>query len=252
MKALFANDAEFQALASHKAQLDASHVQVLLQNDITLTADADWRAIDFDMNGKTVFLQGWDLIVRKPQGTGRFTSGNLINPTGFSTANGAYRSGDWWTFAGKPYGDLNIYQNFTVPKARNVYVKFKTRSWNKSGYAQYVSAGIDSLDNLVSKFQSGTGSSANTYIQFTGIYTRSGLAAGSTHQLRATNHTGWTQAGFFCISPTSYLTFDIPEGEEYANSGILLGGANDNDFTGIGLEVHKTWRQRQRFYRHWP
>ncbi len=236
---LFGSDAEYQALVPYTNEL-ATAFSVVLQNNVSLTADADWRAFDFDMNEKTVSLQGWDLIVHKPQGTGRFTSGNLINPLGFSTANGAYRSGDWWTFAGKPYGDLNIYQDFTVPKARNVYVRFKTRSWNKSGYAQYVSAGIDSLDNLVSKFQSGTGSSANTYIKATDIYTRSGLAAGSTHQLRATNHSGWTYAGFFCISPTSYLTFDIPEDEEYVNSGITLGGANDDDFTGIGLQVYKT------------
>ena len=35
--------------------------------------------------------------------------------------------------------------------------------------------------------------------------------------------------GYFCLSPTSYLTFDILEGEEYVDSGIVLGGADERE-----------------------
>ena len=146
-----------------------------------------------DHAGKTVSLQGWDLVVHMPQGTGRFTAGNLINPIGFSTAYSSYRSGDWYTFAGKPdYGKKRVFQSFTVPKARNIYFKCKTRSWNKSGYAQYVSGGVDALYNLLNWFQTGTSSTTTAHIQTIGIKTVSGLAAGSTHELQFTNHNGWT------------------------------------------------------------
>ena len=237
---LFGSDTEYQALVPYTNEL-ATAFSVVLQNNVSLTADADWRAFDFDMNGKTVSLQGWDLIVHKPQGTGRFTSGNLVNPTGFSTAYSSYRSGDWYTFAGKPdYGKKRVYQSFTVPNARNIYFRCKTRSWNQSGYAQYISGGVDGLYTLLNWFQTGTKTTTTSHILTTDIKVVSGLAAGSRHELQFTNHNGWTYAGYICLSPTSMLTFDIAEGEEYVNVGITLGGANDNDFTGMGLQVHKT------------
>ena len=244
MKALFANDAEFQGLASHKADLEAAHAPVLMQSDITLTADADWSAIDFDMNGKTVTLRGWDLTVRKPQGLGRITSGNLINQTAFSLAHSAWHDGGgWYGFAGSQansYGNKDVYQSFTVPKARDVYLQFRVHSWNNSGYAQYVCAGINSVNNLVNRFQSGTASSASSYYQTTSIYTKSGLNPGTSYELEFTNYGGYTYAGDIFLCPLSKLIFDIPENDEYVLTGITLGGTSDVDFSGIGLHVHKT------------
>ena len=244
MKALFANDVEFQGLASHKAELEAANVQVFLQNNITLTTDTDWSAMDFNLNGKVVALQGWDLIVRKPQGEGRITSGNLINQTAFSVAYGAWNAGGgWYGFAGSQansYGNRDVFQSFTVPKARDVYLQFRVHSWNNSGYNQYVSAGIDSVNNLIKDFQSGTKTSASSYYRTTGILKRSGLAEGSTHELQFTNSGGYTYVGDIFLCPTSKLIFDIPENEEYDLDGITLGGASDVDFSGIGLCVCKT------------
>ena len=240
---VFGSNAEYQSLVPYTNEL-ATAAGVFLQNNITLTADADWSAIDFNMNGKTVTLKGWDLTVRKPQGTGRFTSGNLINQTGFTTTDYSYQDGSWYVLKGKEAngnypGTKRLYQSFTVPKSRNLYLKFKTRSWDKSGYYQYVGAGIDAPTNIVSSFNSGTATTAITYIRTAGPYTKSGLTAGSSHELEFTNFTGWTYVGYICLCPLSRLTFDIPEGEEYVNSNITLGGNSDDDFTGIGLEVHK-------------
>ena len=242
---LFANDAEYQALVPYTNELATAFGGVpYLQNDLTLTADADWRAMDFNINGKTIVLKGWDLYVRKPLGEGRITSGNLINQTSFSTAYGAWHAGGgWYGFAGSKansYGNKDVYQSFTVPKARDVYLQFRVHSWNQSGYSQYVSAGIDSVNNLIKDYQSGTGSSPSSYYRTTDIYTRTGLAAGSTHQLQFTNAGGYTYAGDIYLCPTSLLIFDIPENEEYFLSGISLGGTSDVDFSGIGLHVHKT------------
>ena len=248
MKALFANDAEFQALAQHKSELDAANVTVHLQNDITLTADADWSAIDFEMNGKVVTLQGWDLTVRKPQGIGRITSGNLINQTAFSLAHSAWHAGGgWYGFAGSAagsYGNKDVYQSFRVPKARDVYLRFRVHSWDNSGYDQYVCAGINSVNNLVNRFQSGTKTSASSYYQTTGIYTKTGLNPGTNYELEFTNYGGYTYAGDIYLCPTSRLIFDIPENEEYDLTEISLGGASDVDFSGIGLHVHKTGKGR--------
>ena len=244
-KVLFANDAEYQALVPYTNELATAMGGVpYLQGHVTLTADADWSAMDFNMNNKTVTLKGWDLTVRKPQGTGRFTSGNLIDPAAFTTTDYSYKDGSWYVLKGKEEdgnypGTRRLYQSFIVPKSRNIYLKFKTRSWDKSGYNQYVGAGIDAATNIVSAFKSGTTTSAITYIRTAGPYTKSGLAAGSSHELEFTNFTGWTYVGNICLCPLSWLIFDIPEGEEYVNSNITLGGTSDDDFSGVGLQVRK-------------
>ena len=242
---LFANDAEYQALVPYTNELaTASGGMAYLQNNVTLTGDTDWSAMDFNLNGKVVTLQGWDLTVHKPQGEGRITSGNLINQTAFSVAYGAWNAGGgWYGFAGSQansYGNRDVFQSFTVPKARDVYLQFRVHSWNNSGYNQYVSAGIDSVNNLIKDFQSGTKTSASSYYRTTGILKRSGLAEGSTHELQFTNSGGYTYVGDIFLCPTSKLIFDIPENEEYDLDGITLGGASDVDFSGIGLCVCKT------------
>ena len=244
-KVLFANDAEYQALVPYTNELATAMGGVpYLQGHVTLTADADWSAMDFNMNNKTVTLRGWDLTVRKPRGTGRFTSGNLIDPAAFTTTEYSYKDGSWYVLMGKEAdgnypGTRRLYQSFIVPKARNIYLKFKTRSWDKSGYNQYVGAGIDAATNIVSSFRSGTKTTDITYIRTAGPYTKSGLAAGSSHELEFTNFTGWTYVGNIYLCPLSWLIFDIPEGEEYVNSNITLGGTSDDDFSGVGLQVRK-------------
>ena len=244
-KVLFGSDEEYQALVPYTNELATAMGGVpYLQGHVTLTADADWSAMDFNMNNKTVTLKGWDLTVRKPQGPGRFTSGNLIDPAAFTTTDYSYKDGSWYVLMGKEAdgnypGTQRLYQSFTVPKSRNLYLKFKTRSWNNSGYNQYVGAGIDAATNIVSSFRSGTKTTDLTYIRTAGPYTKSGLAAGSSHELEFTNFTGWTYVGNICLCPLSWLIFDIPEGEEYVNSNITLGGTSDDDFSGVGLQVRK-------------
>ena len=122
---LFADDAEYQALVPHANELAAA-AAVALQNDITLTADADWRAIDFDMNGKVIVLKGYDLYVHKPQGTGRITSGNVLDPAGYSFGTtSSYYDGNW-LYLGTTGGKVSAKQRFSLPKARPCYFKTQT------------------------------------------------------------------------------------------------------------------------------
>ena len=245
MKALFADDAEFQALAQHTNEIAASHVTVFLQDDITLTADADWRALDFDMNGKTVTLAGYDLKIRRPQGTGRITSGNVIVTNGFTTLGSANWQGDGF-YQLKSNNTLGIKQTFTLPKSRPCYLRFRYHSSNKSGYTQKISAGIASnggstYNNMVSGLQTGSASSAWTAQGNSDIYVRTGLEAGTPYQLNfARTGDGYTYCGWICLSPESHLYVDVPEGEEYNLEGIDLGGEEERDYTGIGLQIHKT------------
>ena len=237
MKALFANDVEFQGLAAHKAELEAAHVQVLLQNDITLTADADWRAIDFDMNGKVITLKGYDLKVRKPQGIGRITAGNLLTKD-YSLAGGSYNETDWVCIGAK-YSAVSASQNFYVPKERPLYVKFKAARWNNT-YTHYIYVGIDSLTNIYNKkVLPGSKGSVSEH----GIWTFS-YEAGSTHQIRITRSGsgGWVRfSRHATISPQSHLVFDVPEGDTHDPSNLTLGGSTPgtSDYGGLGLLVRK-------------
>lgn len=245
MKALFADDAEFQALAQHADEMAANHITVFLQDDITLTADADWRALDFDMNGKTVTLAGYDLKIRRPQGTGRITSGNVIVTNGFTTLGSANWQGDGF-YQLKNNNTLGIKQTFTLPKSRPCYLRFRYHSSNKSGWTQKISAGIDSngggnYNNMVSGLQTGSASSAWDAQGNSGIYVRTGLEAGTPYQLNfARTGNGYTYCGWICLCPESHLYVDVPEGEEYNLEGIDLGGEEERDYTGIGLQIHKT------------
>lgn len=91
VKVVFANDAEYQALVPFTNELvNALGGMAHLQNGITLTEDLDWRAMDFNLNDKVITLKGYDLYVHKPQGTGRITAGNVLNPDGYSFVSGSY------------------------------------------------------------------------------------------------------------------------------------------------------------------
>ncbi len=235
MKVLFADNAEFQALAQHTDEIAAAHATVLLQDDITLTEDADWRAIDFDMNGKTIVLKGWDLKLGKPQGIGRITSGNLLNPDGYTFVSGSSYSGDL-LYLGSGSGAISAMQNFTLPKSRPCYFKMQTSRLD-SNWWQKVSVGINSVNNLTGQTPELSGT------QTWGPYTRTGLNAGTSYQLQIARYNGHTRVNKFAtLSPTSYLYFDIPEGEEFDISSLTLGGSTPgtSDFGGLGLQVHKT------------
>lgn len=77
----FESDAEFQALKADGVKAEVAKAKdgvPYLQNDIVLTANVDWRAFDFNINGKTVTLDGWDCRVGRVQGAGTFAAGNLV------------------------------------------------------------------------------------------------------------------------------------------------------------------------------
>ncbi len=234
MKVLFADEAEFQALVPHTNEIAAAHAQVYLQDDVVLTGDTDWREIDFNMNGKTIVLRGWDLYVHKPKGTGRITSGNILNPEGYTFVSGSSYSGDL-LYLGSTSGGVSAMQNFTLVKARPCHFKTQTTRLS-SEWGQYVSVGINSVNNLMGKTTNLSGT------QTWGPYTRTGLEAGTSYQLQIARYNGHTRISKFAtLSPTSYLYFDIPEGEEFDLAELTLGGSTPGttDFGGLGLQVHK-------------
>ena len=201
---------------------------------MTLTADTDWRGIDFNMNGKTIVLRGWDLYVHKPLGTGRITSGNVLNPEGYTFVSGSSYSGDL-LYLGSTSGGVSAMQNFTLVKARPCHFKTQTTRLS-SEWGQYVSVGINSVNNLMGKTSNLSGT------QTWGPYTRTGLEAWTSYQLQIARYNGHTRISKFAtLSPTSYLCFDIPEGEEFDLADLTLGGSTPgtSDFGGLGLQVHK-------------
>ncbi|MBQ2625709.1 MAG: C10 family peptidase [Kiritimatiellae bacterium] len=235
MKALFADDAEFQTLAQHADEIAARHVTVFLQDDITLTADADWRAFDFDLNGKTIVLKGYDLYVRKPQGEGRITAGNVLDPFGYIFYGNSNDGGDGypWFWLGDKWGGAQ--QHFTLPKTRTCYLKTKIKKYN-SKYSQSVKVEISSKAIFDE-------SCTDTSGAVKGPYTLAGYTAGTSYKIdimRSGN--GSTQASqWTTISPTSYLYFDIDEGDEYDTSNLTFGGSTPgtSDFGGLGLQIRK-------------
>lgn len=259
MKALFATDGEFQALAQHKDELDAANVSVFLQDDITLNADADWRAIDFDMNGKTIYLMGWNLKVHKPQGVGRITAGNLITNGGFENGSTGWAfgstnervtadgwgvsantckdrpfAGNHWCVIGAPNDTAGATTLFTVARTGVCYIRFRYAKYD-SNYESYgVDCGIDSPNNVVKHLNVKPYPQGNS----SPIYKKT-LNAG-THSFIFGRYYAHILVDEAAVSPESHLTFDIPEGEECDISNILLGSTQSYFFDGIGLQVYKT------------
>ena len=237
LRVFFANDDEYQALVPYTNELATAYGGVAyLQNDLTFTADADWRAMDFNLNGKTIVLQGYDLMVRKPQGEGRVTSGNILNPDGYSFASGSYYSGDL-IYLGSADEELSAKQAFTLPKARPCYFKTQTTRLS-STWGQYITVGINALTGLMPKTSNLSGT------QTWGPYVRTGLAAGTSYELQIARYNGHTRISKYAtLSPCSYLCFDILEGDEYTVT-MTLGGSTPGtpDFGGVGLQVHKMGR----------
>jgi hypothetical protein len=259
MKAVFSSDAEFRALAQRTEEMASNHVAVLLQDDVTLTADADWRAIDFEMNGKTITLMGNTLTVHKPKGVGRITAGNLITNGGFEdggsgwvfgansgtvTASGYGVSantckdkpfaGNHWCVIGSANDTAGATTHFNVLKDGVHYIRFRFAKYD-SDYASYgVDCGIDSANNVayhvnVKPYPGGKSSD---------VYKKT-LTAG-THAFIFGRYYAYILVDEAAVSPESHLVFDIPEGEEFVNTGIAFGATQNYFFDGAGLQVHKT------------
>ncbi|MBQ9431039.1 MAG: hypothetical protein IJU44_05760 [Kiritimatiellae bacterium] len=259
MKVLFADNAEFQALAQHTDEIAAANAIVLLQNDITLSGDADWRAIDFDMNGKTIYLMGWNLKIHKPQGTGRITAGNLIANGGFEngstgwafgsgnetvTANGngvtantckdKPFAGNHWCVIGSPNDTAGATTLFTVARTGVCYIRFRYAKYD-SNYAEYgVDCGIDSANSVVKHLDVKPYPQGNS----SPIYQKT-LNAG-THSFIFGRYYAWILVDEATVSPESHLTIDVPEGEDCDISNIVLGSTQNYFFDGMGLRIHKT------------
>jgi hypothetical protein len=244
---LFANDTEYQALLPFAEDIQRSK-GLLLQSDLTLTADADWRAIDFDMNGKTIRLMGWDLQVRRPT-NGRFTAGNLINPLSASGNGSATWSGGggWWNVGTKSYQNA-LWWNFTAPRTRNVVFALKTKKYS-GGYLQYVYA---ALGGTVYMNYSRTD---NQGTRWWGPWVKS-LTAGQSVQVLFRRNNGYAYVGMVTVSPESHLTIDVPAGEEFdtAEAKLDFGGPSANEYErslGLGLQIHKTGPGRLLLSKAW-
>ena len=237
IKVLFANDAEYQALVPFTNELATALGGVAqLQADVTLTGDADWSAMDFNMNGKAVTLRGYDLKVSRPQGTGRFSAGNLINPLSASGNGTSTWSGGngWWNVGTSSKKDA-LWWNFTPPKSRNIYINCKTKKY-ASTYLQYVffSVGGTTYMNYPRTDNAGE--------KWWGPWAKA-VTGGTQIQAMVRRNNGYSVIGFVTISPESHLTFDIPEGEEYSTANLSFGGASASTYEGdygMGLEIHKT------------
>ena len=252
---LFADDAGYQALIPYTNELAMAVGGVAhLQGDLTLTADADWRAMDFDLNGKVITLRGYDLAVRKPRGVGRITAGNLIRNGDFDTgeegwtfsastwrtgssgssSNNKPYDGNIWLAVGTSSGSVAAKQTFTVPRTGDCYVRFRYSKYN-STYIQYLGIGIDANANIIGKnaLKSSSGGAGTD----SAIYTRT-LSAGD-HTFYICRWNGYALIDEITVSPLSRLTFDIPEGDAFDTVDLTLGGTQAYFFDGMGLQVRK-------------
>ena len=122
-----------------------------------------------------------------------------------------------------------------MPKSRACYFKTKTKR-NDSTYGQYIRAGIAGTDDVMPETDNLNGT--QTY----GPFVRSGLTGGTSYTLKYY----WDNGKCYIskqatLSPSSYVYFDIPEGDEYNLKNITLGGSTPgtSDFGGVGLQIRK-------------
>ena len=237
----FANDAEYQALVPYTNELKTAAGGVPhLQDNVTLAADADWRAMDFNLNGKTIVLKGWDLKVRKPRGSGRITSGNLLDPDGYTVNEGSSVNGDWIYLGSGSTKEgldsrLSATQIFTLPKSRTCHFKTQTKR-NDSTYGQYIRVGITASNDVMPDTDNLSGT------QVHGPFKRTGLTSGTSYTIKYYWSNGQCNISkYSTLSPESHLYFDIPENDEYDTANLTLGGSTPgtSDFGGVGLQVRK-------------
>ena len=238
LRVFFANDDEYQALVPYTNELATAYGGVAyLQNDVTLTADADWSAFDFNMDGKVVTLLGYDLKVHKPV-NGRFSAGNLINPLSPSgNGDSTWSAGSGWWYVGTTSKNNALWWNFTPPKSRNIYIACKTKKYPTGTYEQYIYFDVGGTVYMNYTY---TGPYANEV--WRGPWAKA-VTGGTQITAMVRRNNGYSMIGFVTISPESHLTFDVPEGEEVDTSSLSFGGASASTYEGdygFGLEIHKT------------
>ena len=278
---MFASDAEFQALVAHKDEIADARAKVVLQNDVKLTADADWRAFDFNINGKTITLDGWDCKVGRVQGTGTFAAGNLVTngdfeadgenlwwkpPTGWSIEEnsrcavlGTGTNPQVLNKTGISYWAVLYTKNDAYPEtaAFRQNVAISRSNWEYFVSFRYMTSGYNGSDGLVvytpknSRITVSIGGDAWKATQScteeiqtfaTTIKDDKALPAG-THTLEFTLYKPTAGACFddVVVSPLSRLFFDIPKGDDYDVRNLTLKDA--------GLQVRKVGKGTIVFYK---
>lgn len=268
----FASDAEFQALVARKDEIDDAGAKVVLQNDVKLTENVDWRAFDFNINGWTITLAGYKLSAGRIAGEGTITAGELVVNGGFqsSAANqwnqisaakdgwsrdgdcniGIFKSGvqlykadgsNWAVLytTNKSHSVVAaIKQSVTLPKDGMYYLSFRyqTAGYTEGSKTKYY---CDLNVGDGSKLSVTAGSiTKDTYSPEksikTGCIELAGKSAGEILQLIFASN---SKAHGLCIddvslTPLSILELEVPEGAEYDAGGLTLKGT--------GLQVIKS------------
>jgi len=270
----FASDAEFQALKADGVKAEVAKAKdgvPYLQNDIKLTANVDWRAFDFNINGKTVTLDGWDCRVGRVQGAGTFAAGNLVQngdfeadgenlwwkpPTGWSIEEnsrcavvGTGTHPQTLNKTGISYWAVLYTKNGAYPEtaAFRQNVAISRSNWEYFVSFRYMTSGYNGSDGLVvytpenSRIIVSIGGDAWKATQScteeiqtfaTTIKDDKALPAG-THTLEFTLYKPTAGACFddVVVSPLSRLFFDIPKDADYDAGNLTLKDA--------GLQVRK-------------
>ena len=265
---LFADDAEYQSLVPYASELAGA--TVALQNDVSLEADCDWRAFDFNINGKTITLAGYKLSAGRIAGKGTITAGELVENGGFqssegrgwnqiSAANGGWdrvgncnigilssgvqlckKDGSYWAVLAAAVNNhpavAAIAQSVTLPKDGTYYLSFR---YQTAGYTENSTKYYCDLDGGASRLSVTAGSiTKNTYSPEksikTGCIELADKSAGENLQLKFASN---SKAYGLCIddvslTPLSTLELDVPAGEEYDAVGLTLKGT--------GLQVVKS------------
>lgn len=265
---LFSDNAEYQALLSGAAEEVARAKMFALENDIVLTANTDWSAQAFDLNGHVISLSGCNLKVSSLLGEGYVTScgsvianGNFsadtipsgstrvtLSPKGWkASANGMLLKNDE-SYAGHqmngalwyriPRGQ-NISQTFTVAKAGTYRLLYKTAASNpKSGTTSYATleARIDGTSvqtNSKMGWTSTEGNNIDKNISVgVGTHTFSLVTTTANNGNAIVKNVELRPTANY-VNKTSVLEVCVPEGVTTTNSTVSLAG-------GTSLRVEKT------------
>ncbi len=262
----FSTDAEYQALGQVTSLL-AQAKRVALETNSVLTADADWTAFDFNMDGHVITLAGSHLKLGKFLGTGAVTSsGDFIANGGFDTdviASGSAVSlaPKGWVVSGGclllnnsvdyAYDDRNnsnrLYfgsrqsasQTFTIVQEGDYKVSFgvSSKSWSSAWMRSVGFASLAGQD--LYRAEASWHNQTQTYTKHLnpGTYTLT-IGHGENY-----NNTGNSFENVSVVPVANYvnrksiLELVVPEGEEMTTAGLLLGG-------GASLQVWKSGKGR--------
>ena len=266
---VFSTEAEYQALVT--APEDVARAKgVALANDVVLTANTDWSALEFDMNDHVITLVGCNLKVASLLGTGTVTSSGSVIANGSFTTDpipaGATRTGTITPKGWKGTGIIckndtsytghqlngvvwfripqggNISQTFTIAQAGTYRLSYATCASNpQSGTTSYATcdARIDGTSvqkNLKMGWAGTNGNSVNKDITVgAGTHT---FALYSTKEGGANYGTPIVKT--VALYPTknyknatSILEVAVPEGVVTTNANVTIAG-------GASMRVWKT------------